>query len=42
MITSGVDSGYEYSFTADVQDEFSEETLKNVPVKKKIAQTFVV
>jgi transglutaminase-like putative cysteine protease len=32
VITSGVDKGYEYSFTADVQDEFSEEALQNVPV----------
>ncbi|WP_411722335.1 transglutaminase domain-containing protein [Mycetocola sp.] len=32
VLTSGVDNGYEYSFTANVQDEFSEEALKNVPV----------
>jgi transglutaminase-like putative cysteine protease len=32
VITSGVDPGYEYNFTADVQDEFSEDALKNVPV----------
>jgi transglutaminase-like putative cysteine protease len=32
VITSGVDKGFEYSFTADVQDEFSEEALTTVPV----------
>lgn len=32
VLTSGVDNGYSYSFTSDVQDEFSEEALKNVPV----------
>lgn len=32
VLTSGVDNGYRYSFTADVQDEFSEQALKNVPV----------
>jgi transglutaminase-like putative cysteine protease len=32
VLTSGVDKGYRYSFTSNVQDEFSEEALKNVPV----------
>lgn len=32
VLTSGVEKGYNYSFTADVQDEFSEKALKNVPV----------
>ncbi len=32
VLTSGVDNGYRYSFTSDVQDEFSEQALKNVPV----------
>ena len=32
VLTSGVEKGYSYTFTSDVQDEFSEESLKNVPV----------
>jgi transglutaminase-like putative cysteine protease len=34
VLTSGVDHGYRYSFTAAVQDEFSEQELKNVTVAR--------
>ncbi|MET1042520.1 MAG: transglutaminase-like domain-containing protein, partial [Microbacteriaceae bacterium] len=34
VITSGVDTGYEYSFTAEVQDAFSDQALSNVPVAR--------
>lgn len=31
VLTSGVDKGYRYSFTTDVQDSYSDDALKNVP-----------
>ncbi|SFN93443.1 transglutaminase domain-containing protein [Mycetocola miduiensis] len=34
VITSGVDTGYEYSFTTEVQDAFSDQALSNVPVAR--------